>query len=50
MTKIGALMIIFYGAWTLFKGYNFIYHPEMMGQKMEKMQQHYHIPDFIKHL
>ncbi|MGW8169516.1 MAG: sulfite exporter TauE/SafE family protein [Sulfurovaceae bacterium] len=48
MTKIGALMIMLYGAWTLLKGYNFISHPEMMGQKMEKMQQQYHIPELTK--
>ncbi len=50
MTKIGAIMIMLYGAWTLFKGYNFISHPEMMGQKMEKMQQQYHIPEFMKNI
>jgi len=38
MLKVGAVLVMLYGAWTLFKGYNFIAHPEKMQHKMEKMQ------------
>lgn len=48
--KIGAFMIIVYGIWTIFKGYNFINNPEMIGQKIENMQKNYHIPEIIKNI
>ena len=48
--KIGAFMIIVYGIWTIFKGYNFINNPEMIGQKIENMQKNYHIEEIIKNI
>lgn len=48
--KIGAFMIIIYGIWTIFKGYNFINNPEMIGQKIENMQKNYHIEEIIKNI
>ncbi len=48
--KIGAFMIIIYGIWTIFKGYNFINNPEMIGQKIENMQKSYHIEEIIKNI
>ncbi|MFK5977226.1 MAG: sulfite exporter TauE/SafE family protein [Sulfurovum sp.] len=37
MMKLAALLVILYGGITLFKGYNFIAHPEVMKAKMDKM-------------
>lgn len=37
MMKLAALLVIFYGIFTLYKGYNFIKHPEMMNAKMQEM-------------
>ena len=39
MMKLAALLVVLYGGITLYKGYNFIAHPEMMKEKMKKMQQ-----------
>jgi len=39
MMKLAALLVILYGAITLYKGYNFIAHPEMMKKRMEKMHE-----------
>lgn len=39
MMKLAALLVIVYGVFTLYKGYNFITHPEQMKAMMEKMQQ-----------
>jgi len=39
MMKLAALLVILYGGMTLFKGYNFIAHPEVMKAKMEKMHK-----------
>jgi sulfite exporter TauE/SafE len=40
MLKIAAILVLFYALFTIFKGYNFIAHPEMMKAKMQKMMQH----------
>jgi len=37
MMKLAAILVILYGAITLYKGYNFIVHPEMMKARMDKM-------------
>lgn len=39
MMKLAALLVILYGGITLYKGYNFIAHPEMMKQRMDKMRE-----------
>lgn len=39
MMKISAFLVIAYGVFTLYKGYNFVIHPEMMKKKMEMMHQ-----------
>ncbi|HIP48029.1 MAG TPA: sulfite exporter TauE/SafE family protein [Lutibacter sp.] len=39
MMKISAFLVITYGVFTLYKGYNFVVHPEMMKKKMEMMHQ-----------
>lgn len=39
MMKLAALLVILYGGITLYKGYNFIAHPEMMKERMEKMRE-----------
>jgi len=39
MMKLAALLVIVYGVFTLYKGYNFITHPEQMKAMIEKMQQ-----------
>jgi len=39
MMKLAALLVILYGGITLFKGYNFIVHPEMMKERMGKMHE-----------
>jgi sulfite exporter TauE/SafE len=39
MMSISALLVVAYGVFTLYKGYNFIVHPEVMKQKMEKMHK-----------
>lgn len=38
MMKLAALLVILYGVMTLYKGYNFIAHPDKMKAKMEQMQ------------
>ena len=38
MLKVGAILVILYGGWTLFKGYNFIAHPDMMAKKIHMME------------
>ncbi|MBN2767638.1 MAG: sulfite exporter TauE/SafE family protein [Campylobacterales bacterium] len=38
MLKVGAILVILYGSWTLFKGYNFIAHPEIMAKKIHMME------------
>lgn len=38
MMKLASLLVIVYGLFTLYKGYNFIAHPQMMKAKLEKMQ------------
>ena len=37
MMKLAALLVIVYGVFTLYKGYNFVAHPEKMKVMMEKM-------------
>jgi len=37
MMKLAALLVIVYGVFTLYKGYNFIAHPEKMKAMMDKM-------------
>jgi len=39
MMKLAALLVILYGGITLYKGYNFIAHPEVMKKKMDKMHE-----------
>jgi sulfite exporter TauE/SafE len=39
MMKLAALLVILYGAITLYKGYNFVAHPEMMKERMDKMHE-----------
>jgi sulfite exporter TauE/SafE len=39
MMTISTILVIAYGIFTLYKGYNFIAHPKMMKEKMEKMHQ-----------
>ena len=39
MMKLAAILVILYGAITLYKGYNFIVHPEMMKARMDKMHE-----------
>lgn len=39
ITKIGAMLVILYGVWSIVKGYKLIENPEMMNQKIEKMQK-----------
>lgn len=37
MMKLAALLVIIYGTMTLYKGYNFVAHPEKMKAMMDKM-------------
>ncbi len=39
MMKTAALLVIFYGIFILYKGYNFIAHPKEMQQMLEKMKK-----------
>ncbi len=39
ITKIGAMLVILYGVWSMVKGYKLISEPEVMGQKIENMQR-----------
>ncbi|MCW8820904.1 MAG: sulfite exporter TauE/SafE family protein [Sulfurovum sp.] len=39
MMKLAALLVILYGGITLHKGYNFIAHPQMMKERMDKMHE-----------
>jgi sulfite exporter TauE/SafE len=39
MMKLAALLVILYGGITLYKGYNFVAHPEMMKERMDKMHE-----------
>ena len=39
MMKLASLLVILYGAITLYKGYNFIAHPQMMKERMDKMHE-----------
>lgn len=39
MMKLAALLVILYGGITLYKGYNFIAHPEIMNERMKKMHE-----------
>ena len=39
MMKLAAMLVILYGGITLYKGYNFIAHPEMMKARMDKMHE-----------
>ena len=39
MMKLAALLVILYGGITLYKGYNFIAHPQMMKERMDKMRE-----------
>lgn len=39
MMRLAALLVILYGVITLYKGYNFIAHPEMMKERMDKMHE-----------
>ncbi|WP_294954426.1 sulfite exporter TauE/SafE family protein [Sulfurovum sp.] len=38
MMKLAAMLVIFYGFYTLYKGYRFISHPQEMQQMMNSMQ------------
>ena len=37
MMKLASLLVILYGVITLYKGYNFVVHPQMMKERMQKM-------------
>ena len=39
MMKLASLLVILYGGITLYKGYNFIAHPQMMKERMDKMHE-----------
>ena len=39
MMKLASLLVILYGVITLYKGYNFIAHPQMMKERMDKMNE-----------
>ncbi len=39
MMKLAALLVILYRGITLYKGYSFIAHPEVMKEKMDKMHE-----------
>lgn len=39
MMKLASLLVILYGVITLYKGYNFVAHPEMMKERMDKMHE-----------
>jgi len=39
MMKIAGLLVIFYGVFTLYKGYNFVAHPEKMKAMMKSMRE-----------
>ena len=39
MMKLAAMLVILYGGITLYKGYNFVAHPEMMKERMDKMHE-----------
>ena len=39
MMKLAAMLVILYGGITLYKGYNFIAHPQMMKERMDKMHE-----------
>ena len=39
MMKLASLLVILYGGITLNKGYNFIAHPQMMKERMDKMHE-----------
>ena len=39
MMKLAALLVILYGGITLYKGYNFVAHPQMMKERMDKMHE-----------
>jgi sulfite exporter TauE/SafE len=39
MMRLAALLVILYGGITLYKAYNFIAHPQMMKEKMDKMHE-----------
>ena len=39
MMKLASLLVILYGGITLYKGYNFIAHPELMKERMDKMHE-----------
>jgi len=38
MMKMAALLVVFYGLFVLYKGYNFVAHPKEMEQMMDKMR------------
>ena len=39
MMKLAAMLVVLYGGITLYKGYNFIAHPQMMKERMKKMHE-----------
>lgn len=39
MMRLAALLVILYGVITLYKAYNFIAHPQMMKERMDKMHE-----------
>jgi sulfite exporter TauE/SafE len=39
MLKVGAILVILYGGWTLLKAYKFLAHPGMMEKKIEMMEK-----------
>ncbi len=39
MMKLASLLVILYGGITLYKGYNFIAHPQLMKERMDKMHE-----------
>jgi hypothetical protein len=39
MMKLAALLVILYGGITLYKGYNFIAHPQLIKERMDKIYE-----------
>ncbi|WP_373029379.1 sulfite exporter TauE/SafE family protein [Sulfurovum sp.] len=39
MMKLAAMLVILYGGITLYKGYNFVAHPQIMKERMDKMHE-----------
>ncbi len=39
MMKLAAMLVVFYGLFTMYKGYNFVAHPDEMQKMMQSMQK-----------